>query len=117
MKTTYPINNERKNAEKDIISEKASKTYRKEIDGLRAVAVIAVIINHFNQDLLPGGFLGVDIFFVISGYVITKSLQRQKSSNLRQLLAGFYERRIKRFSPIWPWLLITVAMQLNRFKA
>jgi len=99
MKTTYPINNERKNAAKDIISEKASKTYRKEIDGLRAVAVIAVIINHFNQDLLPGGFLGVDIFFVISGYVITKSLQRQKSSNLRQLLAGFYERRIKRLFP------------------
>ena len=99
MKTTYPINNERKNAEKDIISEKASKTYRKEIDGLRAIAVIAVIINHFNQDLLPGGFLGVDIFFVISGYVITKSLQRQKSSSLKQLLAGFYERRIKRLFP------------------
>ena len=53
-----------------------SKTshYRPEIDGIRAFAVIAVIINHFNEDLLPGGYLGVDIFFVISGYVITSSL-------------------------------------------
>ena len=42
--------------------------YRPEIDGLRAFAVAAVIINHFNADLLPNGYLGVDIFFVISGY-------------------------------------------------
>lgn len=47
---------------------------RPEIDGLRAFAVIAVIINHFNKDFLPSGYLGVDIFFVISGYVITSSL-------------------------------------------
>ena len=50
------------------------KQYRPEIDGIRAFAVIAVLINHFNEDFLPGGFLGVDIFFVISGYVITSSL-------------------------------------------
>ena len=43
----------------------AKKRYRPEIDGLRAFAVIAVIINHFNKDVLPGGYLGVDIFFVI----------------------------------------------------
>ena len=48
-----------------------SSKYRPEIDGLRAFAVVAVIINHFNKDLLPSGYLGVDIFFVISGYVIT----------------------------------------------
>jgi hypothetical protein len=46
-------------------------SYRPEIDGLRAIAVIAVIVNHINGSYLPGGFLGVDIFFVISGYVIT----------------------------------------------
>jgi len=48
--------------------------YRPEIDGLRAIAVIAVIINHFNPDLISRGFLGVDIFFVISGFVVTSSL-------------------------------------------
>ena len=48
--------------------------YRPEIDGLRAFAVIAVIINHFNFTLFPSGYLGVDIFFVISGYVITSSI-------------------------------------------
>ena len=45
--------------------------YRPEIDGLRAFAVITVIINHFNKDVLQSGYLGVDIFFVISGFVIT----------------------------------------------
>ena len=53
--------------------------YRPEIDGLRAFAVVAVIINHFNKDILPSGFLGVDIFFIISGYLITSSLSATKN--------------------------------------
>ncbi|MEB3257047.1 MAG: acyltransferase family protein, partial [Cyanobacteriota bacterium] len=48
--------------------------YRPEIDGLRALAVIAVILNHTRSGWLPSGYLGVDIFFVISGFVITSSL-------------------------------------------
>jgi peptidoglycan/LPS O-acetylase OafA/YrhL len=70
--------------------------YRPEIDGLRAFAVVAVIINHFNKDLLPSGYLGVDIFFVISGYVITSSLAGRESKNFLDFLTEFYERRIKR---------------------
>ena len=54
---------------------KIKNTYRADIDGIRAFAVCAVILNHLNKEILPGGFLGVDIFFVISGFVITFSLQ------------------------------------------
>ena len=82
--------------------------YRKEIDGLRAFAVIAVIINHFNKSILPGGYLGVDIFFVISGYVITTSLSGRPSRNFKEFILGFYERRIKRLMPaLFVYLAIT----------
>lgn len=74
-------------------------SYRPEIDGIRAFAVIAVIINHFNKDLLPSGYLGVDIFFVISGFVITSSLAGRPSKNFSDFLVGFYARRIKRLVP------------------
>jgi peptidoglycan/LPS O-acetylase OafA/YrhL len=73
--------------------------YRPEIDGLRAFAVVAVIINHFNKELLPSGYLGVDIFFVVSGFVITSSLAGRPSKNLGDFLVGFYTRRIKRLVP------------------
>jgi len=69
--------------------------------------VIAVIINHFGGNSLTSGYLGVDIFFVISGYVISASLMRQPSDNLKELLSGFYARRVKR---ILPALLLFVAI-------
>jgi len=61
--------------------------------------VVAVIINHFHKPLLPSGYLGVDVFFVISGFVITASLANRRSSSLGDFLAGFYERRLKRLVP------------------
>ena len=70
--------------------------YRPEIDGLRAFAVVCVIINHFNKQILPGGYLGVDIFFVISGFVITSSICQRPYKNLKDFVFGFYRRRIKR---------------------
>ena len=95
----------------DNVHEKSiSKTsrYRPEIDGLRAFAVATVIINHFNKDILPGGYLGVDIFFVISGYVITSSLFDRSSKDFKDFVVGFYERRIKRLVPaLSAFLLIT----------
>ena len=81
--------------------------YRSEIDGLRAVAVASVVIYHFVPALLPGGYLGVDIFFVISGYVITASLSRDDSASLKSFLANFYNRRIKRLMPAL-WLCVLV---------
>ncbi|KAF0652722.1 acyltransferase [Cyanobium sp. Copco_Reservoir_LC18] len=73
--------------------------YRTEIDGLRALAVVAVILNHIDDRLLPSGYLGVDVFFVISGFVITASLTRRPARSLGDLLLGFYSRRLKRLVP------------------
>ena len=79
--------------------------YRPEIDGLRAFAVVAVIINHFNKEILPNGYLGVDMFFVISGFVITSSLYQRPSKNFKDFIGGFYERRIKRLVPALSFLV------------
>lgn len=73
--------------------------YRVEIDGLRALAVLAVILHHFSASAFAGGYLGVDMFFVISGYVITLSLACRNDASLWQLASGFYARRIKRLTP------------------
>jgi peptidoglycan/LPS O-acetylase OafA/YrhL len=81
------------------MSQLKQHSYRPEIDGMRAFAVIAVMINHFNKDVLPSGYLGVDIFFVISGFVITASLESRSSKNFLDFLVGFYVRRIKRLIP------------------
>lgn len=81
------------------IDRSLTQPYRHEIDGLRAVAISAVILNHFNQGLLPSGYLGVDIFFVISGYVISGSILNLNARDLADFLAHFYEKRIKRLTP------------------
>ena len=89
--------------------------YRPEIDGLRAFAVVAVIINHFNKDLLPSGYLGVDIFFVISGYVITSSLAGRQSKNFWDFVTGFYERRIKRLVPALVVFVLITSVLISLF--
>ena len=81
------------------MASKQINSYRKDINGLRAIAVIAVIINHIDKDFLQSGYLGVDIFFVISGFVITSSIFNRKELDIRQFFLGFYERRIKRLIP------------------
>lgn len=94
---------------------KAKSRYRPEIDGLRAFAVVAVIINHFKKDLLPSGYLGVDIFFVISGYVITSSLAGRESKNFLDFLTGFYERRIKRLVPALVVFVLITSVLISFF--
>lgn len=73
-------------------------TYRPEIDGLRAVAVIPVILFHAGFELFSGGFVGVDIFFVISGYLITSIILREIEQGNFSILR-FYERRARRLLP------------------
>lgn len=89
--------------------------YRPDIDGLRALAVLSVIVFHFKSTWLPGGFLGVDIFFVISGYLITSIIFRQISNN-RFTFRDFYSRRIKRILPLFfTVLLVTVIVAIILF--
>ncbi|MCU1327985.1 MAG: acyltransferase 3 [Bryobacterales bacterium] len=79
--------------------------YRPAIDGLRAVAVLAVCIFHLNHGWLPGGFVGVDVFFVISGYLIT-SILRRDCEHATINLGRFYQRRVARLLPAF----VTVAV-------
>lgn len=72
--------------------------YRADVDGLRAISVLAVLVFHAFPGFLRGGFVGVDIFFVISGYVITKHMLREIDAGNFSFL-GFYSRRIRRIFP------------------
>ena len=90
--------------------------YRREIDGLRALAVIPVILFHAGFQTFSGGFVGVDVFFVISGYLITSIILAEKQAGIFSLI-NFYERRARRILPAlflvmftclpfaWLWLL------------
>jgi len=73
-------------------------TYRPDIDGLRAVAVLSVLVHHAFPELLPGGFVGVDVFFVISGYLISSIILRGLALG-NFSFAEFYARRIRRIFP------------------
>lgn len=89
--------------------------YRPEIDGLRAIAVISVIINHFDKHLLPSGYLGVDIFFVISGFVITTSLSRHPAKGFSDFILGFYARRLRRILPALLVMVLLTSVAISLF--
>jgi peptidoglycan/LPS O-acetylase OafA/YrhL len=86
----------------------SEERYRPDVDGLRAIAVMLVVNFHGFPDALPGGFIGVDIFFVISGFLITGIIARDLGEN-RFSLAGFYVRRIRR---IFPALIVVLTAVL-----
>ncbi|OYX66112.1 MAG: hypothetical protein B7Y95_23850 [Rhizobiales bacterium 32-66-11] len=82
--------------------------YRADIDGIRAIAVSLVLMFHAGFSFLPGGFIGVDVFFVISGYLITDNLLQAMRAGSFSLL-DFYDRRVRR---ILPALLVVIAATL-----
>jgi len=85
-----------------------SSKYRPDVDGLRAIAVMLVLNFHAFPDAMPGGFIGVDVFFVISGFLITGIIMRELELG-RFSLIGFYNRRIRR---IFPALIVVLAATL-----
>src|SRR4030081_630578 len=101
-----------------------SSRYRPDIDGLRAIAVMLVVNFHAFPEAMPGGFIGVDIFFVISGFLITGIIVRELDQQRFSLL-GFYNRRIRRIFPAlivvlcailvlgWLWMLPAAYAQLS----
>jgi peptidoglycan/LPS O-acetylase OafA/YrhL len=85
------------------------------IEGLRAVAVLSVLLYHLKDALLPGGFTGVDVFFVISGYVIAKSLRADSAASLGAFILGFYKRRILRIVPALVFFLVSLSFACALF--
>ncbi len=90
------------------VGDAKTRPYRAEIDGLRAVAVTAVILFHAGVPGLKGGFLGVDVFFVISGYVITQIILRDVAAG-RFSFGSFFERRVRRIVPALSVMLAACA--------
>ena len=89
--------------------------YRVDIDGLRAMAVTAVIVYHVDHAWLPGGFTGVDVFFVISGYVVSGSLLAKQYQSVGAQIAAFYSRRVKRLAPALLAMVFCASMAISLF--
>jgi peptidoglycan/LPS O-acetylase OafA/YrhL len=87
----------------------AARPWLAGLDGLRAFAVSAVVVFHFAPTVLPGGFLGVDLFFVISGYLITRLLLAEIDTTGRLAIRDFYARRVRRLVPAVVALLVVTA--------
>lgn len=87
--------------------------YRPDIDGLRAIAVLAVFVFHLWPSILPSGYLGVDVFFVISGYLITLLILKEREEN-RFSFSRFWTRRIKRLAPAL-MVMISISMLMGWF--
>lgn len=85
-------------------------TFRPDVEGLRALAVVAVVAYHARPSLLPGGFVGVDVFFVVSGYLITSLLLREFASSGTVSLSRFWARRARRLLPAATLTLVATAL-------
>ena len=97
------------------MSKDAERLYFPYIDGLRALSIIAVVLYHLEPGLLPGGFSGVDIFFVVSGFIVCGSLHGYKASSFLALVALFYSRRFRRIVPALLFMLVTTSLAVVVF--
>jgi len=92
-----------------MLAPARASTYVPHIDGLRAAAVLSVIVYHLNDRWLPGGFSGVDVFFAISGFVVSASIAELKGLTVPGFFSHFYARRIRRIVPALVVCLLVTA--------
>ena len=83
--------------------------YRPEVDGLRAIAVIPVVLFHLGASWIPGGFVGVDVFFVISGYLITSIILKEQAAGTFTF-KDFWMRRVRRILPALLTVLLATSV-------
>jgi peptidoglycan/LPS O-acetylase OafA/YrhL len=88
--------------------------YRAELDGLRAIAVLSVIFYHAHFSLFKGGYVGIDVFFVLSGFLMSSIILREKEAD-KFTLRAFYERRARRILPMLMFTLLTSYMPAYYF--
>lgn len=91
----------------------AKKNYLSHVDGLRAIAVVSVLLFHLGFTLFPGGYVGVDIFFVISGFLITGVLKNELDNTGSLDFKNFFARRVRRLTPA----LVVVSIATFTFAA
>jgi peptidoglycan/LPS O-acetylase OafA/YrhL len=104
----------RKESRPQVKSEIIQPNHIPALDGLRALAVLAVMCSHASYGFPPGGFVGVELFFVLSGFLITRLLLQEQLTTGRVCLNNFYLRRLYRLMPALVATLVIVRI-LNRF--
>ena len=103
-----------RSARQDRTAPRAVRTFRPDIEGLRAVAVTLVVLSHLGL-VFPGGYVGVDVFFVISGFLITRQLATELARTNRISFARFYARRVRRILPAATVVIVGTALACWRW--
>lgn len=99
----------------ESIANRTKATFRPDVEGMRAVAVVLVLLYHAFGAPFTGGFVGVDVFFVISGFVITDVLLRERSDRGRISIPGFYARRVRRILPAATLVIVSTVAAAYRW--
>lgn len=112
---TFPLRFRKSHAILTCLSSSAHTQYRSDIDGLRGIAVLLVVLYHLDPRWCPSGFVGVDLFFVISGFVVTRSTLAMADMSPLRMMAGFWRRRVLRIMPALFCMIVCVMFATAAF--